>query len=54
VRFCFWQLTRDIQLLEESGETRQEAVQKFSDGLLRKVFYTELGYVLSFDKQYLE
>ncbi|CAM0884246.1 unnamed protein product [Alopecurus aequalis] len=33
----FEQLTRDIQLIEESGETRQEAVKKFRDGLLLKL-----------------
>ncbi|KAM0823030.1 hypothetical protein ACQ4PT_071139 [Festuca glaucescens] len=33
----FEQLTRDIRLIEESGETRQVALQKFSDGLLRKL-----------------
>ncbi|KAM0823031.1 hypothetical protein ACQ4PT_071139 [Festuca glaucescens] len=31
------ELTRDIRLIEESGETRQVALQKFSDGLLRKL-----------------
>lgn len=33
----FEQFTRDIRLIEESGETRPEALQKFSDGLLRKL-----------------
>jgi len=33
----FEQLTRDIRLIEESGETRQDVVKKFSNGLLRKL-----------------
>uniref|UniRef100_A0ACD5XAL4 Uncharacterized protein n=1 Tax=Avena sativa TaxID=4498 RepID=A0ACD5XAL4_AVESA len=33
----FEQLTRDIRLMEKSGKSRQEAVKKFSDGLLRKL-----------------
>jgi hypothetical protein len=50
VRFFFWQFTRDIRLIEESGETRPEALQKFSDGLPRKVFNMALGYGIFFDK----